>query len=268
MHHGRRFVKTATECYVCGFTRLLFDEAHLIPARRTVAHTLLVLALIPPSLVPAGCARGQAVPEGATSVGEWTNLLDGSASVWRGYRMDSLPSGWRFDAATSELTRASGGGDIITRAQYGDFEMDLEWKVGTGGNSGIFYRATEGTDIIYKNAAEMQILDNAGHRDGRNALTSTGSSYGLYAPGADVSRPVGEWNQVRIVAIGPHIEHWLNGTKVVQYEMGSAEWRARVQATKFSQWPAYGQSRSGHIGLQDHGDVVWFRNIRIRELRR
>ncbi len=196
----------------------------------------------------------------------WIDLLANPAVQWRGYQLDALPAGWSFDTATNVLTRTAAGGDIITREQFGDFELELEWKIDSAGNSGIFYRATEGTEVIYMNATEMQILDNAGHADGKNSLTSTGANYALYAPTVTAAKPVGEWNHVRIVADGPHVEHWLNGTKVVEYEMGSADWAARVKDTKFAQWPAYGQSMTGHIGLQDHGDVVAFRNIRVREI--
>ena len=219
-----------------------------------------------PMLAAAMAACAPAALRGAQVAAEWTNLLPGHAQLWRGYKKPTLPEGWRYDAASGELTRAAGGGDIITDQQYGDFELELEWKVGPAGNSGIFYRATEGTDVIYKNATEMQILDNGGHRDGKNALTSTGSNYALYAPSEDASKPVGDWNTVRVVAVGSHVEHWLNGKKVVEYEMQSPAWAALVKASKFNQWPAYGQSMRGHIGLQDHGDVVSFRNIRIREL--
>lgn len=196
----------------------------------------------------------------------WTNLLEDPAAQWRGYQLDSLPAGWSFDSTTNVLARTSGGGDIITRDQYDNFELELEWKIDSAGNSGIFYRATEGTEVVYMNATEMQILDNAGHADGANALTSTGANYALYAPTIAAAKPVGEWNHVRIVADGPHVEHWLNGTKVVEYEMGSEDWAARVKDSKFAQWPAYGQSMTGHLGLQDHGDEVSFRNIRVREI--
>jgi hypothetical protein len=162
--------------------------------------------------------------------------------------------------------RCRRAGDIITRKQFSDFELELEWKVGPRGNSGVFYRATEGTRRIYENSPEMQILDNTGHADGRNSLTSAGANYGLNAPPSDVTRPVGEWNTARVVARGARVEHWLNGVKVAEYEMWSDPWKALVAASKFAQWPAYGWADRGYIGLQDHGDVVQFRGLRIREL--
>lgn len=222
------------------------------------------LAALP--ILALACLSPRNPGTSAREGGAWVNLLPGNATLWRGYRQSTLPDGWRFDATTGILERASGGGDIVTTGQWGDFELELEWRIGLGGNSGIFYRATEGTEVVYMNAPEMQILDNAGHRDGQNPLTSTGSNYALNAPSEAAAKPVGEWNTVRIVAVGPHVEHWLNGKKVVEYEQGSAEWTALVKASKFDQWPAYGRTMRGHIGLQDHGDKVEFRNIRIREL--
>jgi len=214
------------------------------------------------SAVPAGEAgdSGAAVQSGVTV----DLLAGGAARHWRGYRLDSLPSAWAYDAATGVLTRTRQGGDIVTRQEYTDFELTLEWKVGPAGNSGIFYRATESTGIIYENAPEMQVLDNKGHRDGGNSLTSAGANYGLDAPVRDVTRPVGEWNQARIVVVGPHVEHWLNGVKLLEYELWSPEWTAKVATSKFREWPSYGLARRGHIGLQEHGDVVSYRNIRIR----
>ncbi|MBL8996633.1 MAG: DUF1080 domain-containing protein [Gemmatimonadetes bacterium] len=228
------------------------------------------VSLVAALLLAAACAQAQqapALPQG-TRAGPWVDLLAGDASAWRGYKAATLPAGWRFDAATGILTRVSAADDIVTKAQYGDFELELEWRVGPKGNSGVFYRAGEGTERIYENAPEMQILDNAGHRDGLNPKTSAGSNYALNAPVADVTRPAGEWNRARIVAIGAHVEHWLNGTKVVEYELWSDAWKAGVAASKFNEWPTYGLAKRGHIGLQDHGDVVSFRNIRIRELTR
>lgn len=214
-----------------------------------------------------GTLLGAQLPHGVTA-GPWIDLLAGGAAPhWRTYRDTTLASGWRYDAAAKTLRREAGK-DIVTKQQFGDFELELEWKVGPKGNSGIFYRATEATDVIYENAPEMQVLDNAGHRDGLSPLTSAGANYALHAPSRDVSKPAGQWNAVRIVAVGSHVEHWLNGVKLLEYEQGSPEWKALVAKSKFAAWPSYGLARRGHIGLQDHGDVVEFKNIRIRELSR
>ncbi|HRN52089.1 MAG TPA: DUF1080 domain-containing protein [Gemmatimonadaceae bacterium] len=223
---------------------------------------LAVLAALLFACAPAQDSDAQA-SAAAAQAGEWIDLQ--RADAWRGYRSDTLPTGWVFDTTTRELTRRAGK-DIITRQQFGSFELELEWKVGPRGNSGIFYWATEETGVIYENATEMQILDNGGHRDGGSPLTSAGANYALYAPVRDVTRPVGEWNAVRIVARGDTVEHWLNGTKVVEYVARSPEWQQLVDASKFRQWPSYGKASRGHIGLQDHGDVVSFRAMRIREL--
>ena len=200
---------------------------------------------------------------GGTASG-WVDL--NSADAWRGYRRNDLPPGWRFDSVTRELTRVRGGGDIITRAQFMDFELELEWKVVPRGNSGIFFRANEGTGRIYENAAEMQVLDNVGNHEGPNPITAAGSNYALHGAVRDVALPGGEWNRARIVARGPRVEHWLNGVKLFEYELWTDEWKAKVAASKFAQWPTYALARRGHIGLQDHGDVVSFRNIRVREI--
>ncbi len=231
-------------------------------SRTTVRRALAALA----AMTLSACASGVAqTPAPSTApAGTWIDLQ--RAEAWRGYRSDALPAGWQFDATTGVLTRAASGGDIVTRQQFGDFELELEWKVGPRGNSGVFYRATEGTRRIYENAPEMQILDNTGHADGRNSMTSAGANYALHAPVRDVTRPVGEWNSLRIVARGAHVEHWLNGVKVVEYELWSDDWKARVAASKFAAWPAYGWADRGYLALQDHGDVVQFRAMRVREI--
>ena len=196
----------------------------------------------------------------------WHSLFDGKSTAgWHAYKGGPVPAAWK--ATDSALTVTPGGGDIATDGEYGDFELALEWKVQPGGNSGIFYRATDGAEAIYETAPEMQVLDDAKHPDGKNPLTSAGSDYGLYGPPRGVVKPAGQWNAVRVVARGPHVEHWLNGQKVVEYEQGSADWAAKVKASKFKDWPNYGKAMRGRIGLQDHGDTVSFRNIRIRELK-
>lgn len=206
--------------------------------------------------------------EGSTAgAGEWEVLFDGTdLSHWRGYRSEEMPAGWQVEEGTLAFVPGEGGGDIVTRDVYGDFELELEWRVAPGSNSGIFYRATEEEAYIFMTGAEMQVLDNGGHADGESPLTSAGSNFGLYPAEPDATRPVGEWNRARIVARGPTVEHWLNGTRVVSYEQGGEDWRARVADSKFAAWPRYGRAMEGHIGLQDHGDPVWYRNIRIRRL--
>ena len=196
----------------------------------------------------------------------WTLLFDGSTLAgWRGYNAPGKPVvGWQVVDGT--ITRAEHGGDIVTDSVYRDFELSLEWKVPPGGNSGVFYRALETADPIYHSAPEMQVLDDAGHVDGKNPLTSAGAAYGLYAPPAGVVKPAGEWNTARVVVRGNAVEHWLNGQKVVSYELGSADWKAKVAASKFNDWKAYGTGQEGRIGLQDHDDRVQFRSIKLRAL--
>jgi hypothetical protein len=192
-------------------------------------------------------------------------LFDGSSTRgWRGYRQPSMPAGW--GAVDGALTRVSQTSDIITIDQFDNFELQLEWQISPGGNSGIMYRVTEAGEESYHTGPEFQVLDNAGHADGKNPLTSAGSDYALYAPVRDVTVPVGGWNSVRLIVDGNHVEHWMNDVKLLEYELGSSDWLERVNASKFNEWPQYGKAPKGHIALQDHGDRVAFRNIRIRTI--
>ena len=222
------------------------------------------------ALVAAGCGtHAGPAPLNSLTPDEraagWRLLFDGRTTAgWRGFRMDSMPGGWQ--AVDGALTRVGRGGDIITREAFRNFELALEWKVAPRGNSGIFYRASEDAEAIYWTAPEMQVLDDAGHEDGQSRLTAAGANYGLDPAPTGVVRPAGEWNQVRLVVNGAHVEHWLNGTKVVEYELGSPAWEAKVQASKFAPHPHYGRNAEGYLGLQDHGDLVAYRNIKIRVL--
>ena len=149
---------------------------------------------------------------------------------------------------------------------YKNFELELEWKVPIGGNSGIFYYATEEGDYIWQSAPEMQVLDNDLHTDGKNTLTSAGSLYAMIAPSNAVVKPVGEFNKVRIKVKDNKVEHWLNGTKIVEYVYGSEAMWELVANSKFSTKPLFAKASEGHIGFQgDHGEI-WYRNIRIRNL--
>jgi hypothetical protein len=239
----------------------------IISRARQLAGVLVIWSLM--SGADPAAAQAQS-PLNTLSAGEkaegWRLLFDGKSTAgWRAYNADTMPAGWQ--AVDGSLTRVSQAADIITKEQFGNFELSLEWKLEARGNSGIFYRAVEGLEWIYHGAPEYQVLDDAGHRDGQNPLTSAGSDYGLYAPARGVVKPAGEWNSTRIIARGPHVEHWLNGQKVVEYEQGSDDWARRVAGAKFAAWPQYGKAMSGHIGLQEHGGRAEFRNIKIRELK-
>jgi hypothetical protein len=197
---------------------------------------------------------------------EWKLLFDGeSLRGWRGYQKKKAPPGWVVE--DNAITRVAEAGDLITEKQFKDFELALEWRISEGGNSGIMFRVAEGAEASYETGPEMQVLDDARHPDGRNRLTSAGSAFGLYAAPAGIVKPAGEWNQVRLLVRGHHVEHWLNGVKVVEYELESPEWESKVAGSKFRQWPGFGRAPKGYIALQDHGDKVWYRSIKIREIR-
>ena len=199
---------------------------------------------------------------------EWRVLFNGtSLDAWRGYKGATVPTGWRVENGT--LTKNAPVADIVSKDQFGDFELELEWKIGDAGNSGIFYRGTEEYDHIYWSAPEYQLLDDVKAADNKTRLTCAGAAYALYPSPPGHLKPVGEWNATRIVANGKHVEHWLNGTKLVEYELESRDWKAKVKASKFVDWPHYGRAPRGHIAMQgDHAGTLAFRNIRIRELRK
>jgi hypothetical protein len=205
----------------------------------------------------------------AKGEGAWRPLFDGRTTAgWRGYKSQAVPAGWKVVDGVLVKDGKVKAADIVTKDQFGDFELEFDWKLAPGGNAGVFYRGTEEYDHIYWSAPEYQLLDDAAHKDGGNRLTSAGSAYALYPPPAGVVKPAGEWNASRIVAKGPHVEHWLNGKKVVEYELWSPDWEAKVKASKFVDWPNYGRAKTGYIAIQgDHEGELALRNIRIRELR-
>jgi Domain of Unknown Function (DUF1080) len=230
-----------------------------------LAGSLLVLLEANPALAQVPGAAPNVLSAAERQAG-WKLLFDGhSLKGWRGYQKKKAPPGWAVEDGL--LTRVAEAGDLISEKQFRDFELALEWKIFEGGNSGIMFRVVEGAEATYETGPEMQVLDDARHVDGQNRLTAAGSAYGLYAAPAGIVKPAGEWNRVRLLVRGHHVEHWLNGVKVVEYELESPAWEAKVAASKFRQWPGYGRAPKGHIALQDHGDRVWYRSIRIRELR-
>lgn len=195
----------------------------------------------------------------------WALLFDGeSLAGWRGYRRSAAPEGWQ--AVDGALARVGPGGDLVTVEQFADFELRFDWRVEEGGNSGVMFRVAEGDGPTWHTGPEFQILHNAGHRDGHAPVTSAGSNYALHAPARDATRPVGTWNTARLVVRGARVEHWMNGDRLLAYELGDPDWERRVRASKFAAVPRYGREPRGHIAIQDHGDPVAFRNIKVRRL--
>jgi hypothetical protein len=195
----------------------------------------------------------------------WRLLFDGRTTAgWRNYGKSTISDGWVVQDGA--LTRTGAGGDIITTDQFANFELSLDWRIAPRGNSGVFYRASEERDEIYWNAPEMQVLDDAGHPDGGNRLTAAGAAYALYPAPRGYAKPAGEWNTARLVVNGNDVEHWLNGVKLLEFEFGSRDWASKIAGSKFKPHAKFGKNARGHIGLQDHGDVVAYRNIKIREL--
>ena len=233
------------------------------------------------ALLAAGCAPVQnSVPDttassttGATAVSAaqraagWRPLFDGtSTSAWRGYKSQTFPAGWKI--VDGVLTKSGSAEDIQTRDQFGNFQLALDWKLSPGGNAGVFYRGTEEYDHIYWSAPEYQLLDDAGHPDGKSRLTSAGADYGLYPSPAGVVKPADQWNSTLIVVNGNTVQHWLNGQKLLEYEIGSPDWEAKVKASKFVAYPNYGRAKQGYIAIQgDHDGMLSIRNVRIREIK-
>lgn len=205
-----------------------------------------------------------------TASGEWEALFDGTdLSQWRGYRRQDVPGSWRVEDGVLAFVPAEDRaqrGDLVTREQFGDFELELEWRVSPAGNSGIMYRVSESEPEPWHTGPEMQVLDDERHPDGQIPSHRAGALYDLIVPPPDIARPVGEWNQVRIRVEGNHIQQWLNGQQTADVEIGSERWNQLLAASKFSDMPTFANQSRGHIVLQDHDDRVWYRNIRIRRL--
>lgn len=225
-----------------------------------MVKTFLIVAA---ALACAGPAMAQTnTLSAAEKAAGWQLLFDGkSMDAWRGYQKPT--SDWKVEGGTlAPDPKASG--DLITKEQFASFELSFEWKISPKGNSGVMYHVTEAPERSYHSGPEYQVLDNS---RGEPPLQRAGALYDLYAPSVDATKPVGEFNQARLVVKGNHVEHWLNGQKVTEYELGSADFKAKVAGSKFKAWPPFAASPSGHIALQNHGDDVWYRNLKIRPLK-
>lgn len=196
----------------------------------------------------------------------WRLLFNGKdLNDWRVYRKPNIPPQWTIEDGAITLT-AGGAGDLMTREEYGSFDLKLDWKIAPGGNSGVIYLVKEADTLgqTYFTGPEMQVLDDDGHADGRTPSHRAGAIYDMVVPKAGAVKPVGQWNQARVVVRNGRIEHWLNGVKVAEASYGDDAWRRMVAGSKFKDMAQFGKASSGHIALQDHGNRVWFRNIKLK----
>jgi len=242
----------------------------------------LISGLITVAALMFSCGSRQVGPNELTPQEKkdgWVLLFEGkSTENFRGYNQPDFPEqGWEVVDGTLHVIGSGkgeaggGGGDIITRKKYKNFELSLEWKVSEGGNSGIFYLAQEKPDQpIWKSAPEMQILDNERHPDAKLGIDgnrAAGALYDLIPGDFSVVKPAGEWNKVGIMVYDGTVVHTVNGKNVLEYHLWTEDWIEMVRNSKFRDYEDFlNTAEEGYIGLQDHGNDVWFRNIKIKEL--
>ena len=208
--------------------------------------------------------------------GDWIDLFDGETLAgWHTYgKQGQMGAAWMVEDGTLHFNPDKGtgadnnGGDIITDDSYSNYELQLEWKIGECGNSGIIYNVKESEEFGYPwmTGPEMQILDNDCHPDAKITTHRAGDLYDMVSVEEENVRPAGEWNQAKLVVTDGRVEHWLNGKQQVTYENTGEGWQSMIAKSKFKDMPTWGMYTEGRISLQDHGDPVWFRNIRLRKL--
>jgi hypothetical protein len=245
-----------------------------------LAAALAACSTPAPGRAPAASATANAAPENAPAGGSygpadaqgWTALFDGTpaslAANWRGYRKQSPPGNWRVEEGALSYVpgAAAGRGDLLSKAQFGDFELEYEWRVAPGANSGVMWRVSEDQEFPWQSGPEQQVLDDERHLDGRIPTHRAGALYDFVTPPAGVVRPVGEYNRARVVARGARVQLYLNDRPTADVDFASDSGRRLLAASKFKAMPRFAQNASGHVVLQDHGDRVWFRNVRVRPL--
>ncbi len=214
--------------------------------------------------------RGVQLTEAQKAEG-WVPLFDGqSLAGWRTFKNKPNTSWDVRDGALHIMAfddrKSKERADLITENEYENFEVKMDWKVAPQCNTGLMFHCTEKYEEPFLSGPEYQIIDEIGYPGKLKETNTAGGTYDMYVPQHKTLKPVGEWNSLRLIVKGPHVEHWMNGTKIVEYEIGSADWKKRKADSKWKDAPGYGAVTKGFFDLQDHGDEAWFRNILIRVL--
>jgi len=243
--------------------------------KRLISFLFIVVML-------AACGKKAATEETATPAADNTLTEQQKADGWKLLFDGQTMSGWRFykdkENDTWEVvdgtlhckiagdSAATKRADLITTDKFKNFELSFDWKISEKQNSGVMFRVTEEFEVAYATGPEFQLIDDANYPGGVKELNQTGANYDVHAAENKKLNAVGEWNNSKIVVNGTHVEHWINGSKVVDYEINSDDWKKRVAASKWKEYPKYGLAEEGHIDLQDHGGEVWFKNVMIKTL--
>lgn len=197
----------------------------------------------------------------------WRLLFDGTSTTgWHVYGAGAV-LGWDIADDSLVALGQGGGHDIVTNDEFENFDLLIDWKLSARANSGIFFNVVEqGYDVIYATGPEYQLIDDDGWPGKLEDWQHTGANYAMHPPLARAAKPIGEWNHTRIVVNRGHVEHWLNGVRTADYQMWTPEWEKLRAVGKWKDFPGYGRAKKGKLGLQDHGNKVWFRNIKVRVL--
>jgi hypothetical protein len=247
----------------------------LITCAATVAIAPLQAAPSTAQQPDEHCANVNTLSSAEQTAG-WLLLFDGKSTAgWHIYNKQDSKA-WAIDECALKTTGTQNNygsdkrPDLVTDREFTNFELVVDWKGSTGGNSGIIYGIVEDPkyEAPWMTGPEYQLLDDAGFKEKVEPYQKAGSNYGMQAPNEAIKilKPIGEWNTTRIVVKGTHVEHWLNGRKIVEFERWTPAWKAERDAGKWKEYPDYGMAKTGRIALQDHGSVFWFRNVKIRPL--